>query len=167
MQKIVSAITSGDVPDLISHDIADQAIVPQNAWDDKMVEVSDVVETQKDSILIRRSISRSQYYNNATKKRGAYFIPYKTARAAVPHLELAGREGRLQDGRRAEDLGRVLGFLQADAGEIARNGMRNVYSMGLQCTTTGPADGNNMFNHFLIANGGNGIVTKDGKAASR
>ena len=47
MQKIVSAITSGDVPDLISHDVADQQIIPQNAWDDKIVDVSDVVETQK------------------------------------------------------------------------------------------------------------------------
>ncbi len=38
MQKIVSAITSGDVPDLISHDINDQVVAPQNAWDDKLVE---------------------------------------------------------------------------------------------------------------------------------
>ena len=47
MQKIVSAITSGDVPDLISHDVNDQVIVPQNAWNDKVVEVTDVVEAQK------------------------------------------------------------------------------------------------------------------------
>ena len=39
MQKIVSAITSGEVPDLISHDINDQVVAPQNAWDDKLVEV--------------------------------------------------------------------------------------------------------------------------------
>ena len=44
MQKIVSALTSGDVPDLISHDINDQVVAPQNAWNDKLVEVSDVVE---------------------------------------------------------------------------------------------------------------------------
>ena len=30
MQKIVSALTSGDVPDLIAHDINDQVVVPQN-----------------------------------------------------------------------------------------------------------------------------------------
>src|SRR5215467_6902071 len=30
MQKIVSALTSGDVPDVMQHDIADQAVVPQN-----------------------------------------------------------------------------------------------------------------------------------------
>src|ERR1700740_20495 len=32
MQKIISAITSSEVPDLVSHDVADQAILPQNAW---------------------------------------------------------------------------------------------------------------------------------------
>ena len=41
--------------------------------------------------------------------------------------------------------------------------MRKVYSCGLQITTVGPNDGNNVFTHFLIANGGEGIVTPDGK----
>ena len=47
--------------------------------------------------------------------------------------------------------------------KLRDQGMRGVYALGLQPTTTGPADGNNMFHHFLIAYGGNGIVTKDGK----
>jgi multiple sugar transport system substrate-binding protein len=41
--------------------------------------------------------------------------------------------------------------------------MRKTYGLGLQLTTVGPADGNFLFNGFLIANGGKGIVTKDGK----
>src|SRR5262249_46580369 len=47
MQKIVSALTSGDVPDVMTHDIAEQAVVPQNAWNDKLVDLTDVLETQK------------------------------------------------------------------------------------------------------------------------
>ena len=34
-QKSISALTSGEVPDLIFHD-APQVILPQNAWDDKL-----------------------------------------------------------------------------------------------------------------------------------
>src|SRR5262249_57829233 len=45
-----------------------------------------------------------------------------------------------------------------------RETQRNVYVHGLQPTTNGPADGNNTFHHFLIANGGNDIVTPDGQA---
>src|SRR5260370_19210296 len=48
--------------------------------------------------------------------------------------------------------------------KLRDKGMRGVYALGLQPTTTGPADGNALFYHFLIANGGGGIVTPDGKA---
>jgi multiple sugar transport system substrate-binding protein len=47
--------------------------------------------------------------------------------------------------------------------KLRDQGMRGTYALGLQPTTTGPADGNNLFHHFLIAYGGNGIVTPDGK----
>jgi multiple sugar transport system substrate-binding protein len=161
MQKIVSAITSGDVPDLISHDINDQVVVPQNAWDDKVVEVSDVIDTQKDKYHPTVYLA-TQYYNNTSKKRGGYLIPYKTAvlpfHVWTPLVEKAGY--KLSDAPKTWDA--FWDFFKPMQAKL-RESMRNVYSMGLQCTTTGPADGNNMFHHFLIANGGNDIVTKDGK----
>src|SRR6266478_2388648 len=48
MQKIVAGLTSGDTPDIMFHDIADQAVVPQNTWNDKLIDLTDVIETQKD-----------------------------------------------------------------------------------------------------------------------
>src|ERR1700730_14618774 len=162
MQKIVSAITSGEVPDLISHDVNEQVVVPQNAWDDKLVEVSDVVDTLKDQYHPTVYLA-TQYYNNATKKRGAYMIPYKTAvlpcHVWTPLVEKPGF--KLADAPKTWDA--FWDFFKPMQAKLRDSGMRNVYSMGLQCTTTGPADGNNLFHHFLIANGGNGIVTKDGK----
>ena len=41
--------------------------------------------------------------------------------------------------------------------------MRKIYACGLQITTVGPNDGNNLFVHFMIANGGEDILTTDGK----
>jgi multiple sugar transport system substrate-binding protein len=41
--------------------------------------------------------------------------------------------------------------------------MRKIYALGLQITTVGPNDGNNVFQAFMIANGGGNIVTPDGK----
>src|ERR1700730_9509597 len=73
MQKIVSALTSGDVPDVMSHDIAEQAVVPQNAWNDKLIDLSDVVESQKAQYHPTAYLA-SQYYNNVTKKRSVYFV---------------------------------------------------------------------------------------------
>src|SRR5260370_28454575 len=45
-----------------------------------------------------------------------------------------------------------------------RETQRNIYVHGLQPTTNGPADGNTLFHHFLIANGGDDIVTPEGPA---
>jgi multiple sugar transport system substrate-binding protein len=46
---------------------------------------------------------------------------------------------------------------------LRKQGMRKIYASGLQITTVGPNDGNNLFSHFMIANGGKNIVTPDGK----
>ena len=112
-QKIVSALTSGDVPDLIFH-IAPSTILPQNAWNDKLVDVSDIVEAHK-SELSHTALLSSSYYNSVTKRRGYYLVPLEPGRGAVPHLGRPGREGRLQAVGCAEDLGCLLGLLQADA----------------------------------------------------
>src|SRR5882757_10707859 len=44
-QKIVSAVTSGVVPDLFQNTPAE--IIALYAWDDKLVDMTDVIETQK------------------------------------------------------------------------------------------------------------------------
>ena len=44
-QKIVAAVTSGVVPDLFQNTPAE--IIALYAWDNKLVDVSDVIETQK------------------------------------------------------------------------------------------------------------------------
>src|SRR5215470_19253846 len=84
MQKIVSALTSGDVPDVLSHNIADLTVVPQNAWHDRLIDLTDVVEPQK-SHYHPTALLASYYYNNATKKRGYYQVPY---RISVPPIHV-------------------------------------------------------------------------------
>ncbi len=78
MQKIVGALTIGDVPDVMNHDTAANTVIPQNAWNDRLVDLTDVVETQK-SQYHPTAILASQYYNNVTKKRSVYYAPFKTA----------------------------------------------------------------------------------------
>ncbi len=161
MQKMVSALTSGDVPDVMTHDIAEQAVVPQNAWADKLVDLSDVVEPLKAQFHPTAYLA-AQYYNNVTKKRSIYYAPYKTA--VLPfHIwnSLVEKAGyKLADAPKTWDA--FWDFFKPMQQKLREKGMRGVYALGLQPTTTGPADGNNTFHHFLIAYGGNGIVTKDG-----
>jgi multiple sugar transport system substrate-binding protein len=161
MQKIVSALTSGDVPDVMNHDIADAAVVPQNAWHDKLIDISDVVETQKEHFH-PTALLAAQYYNNTTKKRSYYYAPCKAA--VLPfHIwsSLVEKAGyKLSDAPKTWDA--FWDFFKPMQEKLRDAGMRHVYALGLQPTTAGPADGNNTFYHFLIAYGGNGIVSKDG-----
>ena len=76
-QKAISALTSGEVPDLIFHD-APTTILPWNAWNDKLVDVSDVVETQA-SKLTESAKMNSSFYNSVTKRRSFYLAPVKQA----------------------------------------------------------------------------------------
>src|ERR1700756_5594894 len=68
IQKIVSALTSGDVPDAVQNYISGVTIVPHNAWNDRLVDLSDVIETQK-SHFHPTALLSARYYNNVTKKR--------------------------------------------------------------------------------------------------
>ena len=75
-QKIVSAMTTGDVPDVISYDAADATIIPQNAWDDKVLDLTDILDTQK-SEYAETVIVAAQYYNNVTKNAASTWRPTK------------------------------------------------------------------------------------------
>ncbi len=162
MQKIVGALTTGDVPDVMNHDTAANTVIPQNAWNDKLVDLSDVVDTQKSQYHPTAYLA-AQYYNNVKKKRSIYYAPFKTA--VLPfHIwnSLVEKAGyKMSDAPKTWDA--FWDFFKPMQKKLRDQGMRGIYALGLQPTTTGPADGNNMFHHFLIAYGGNGIVTQDGK----
>ena len=160
-QKTISALTSGDVPDVIDINIADGSVVPQNAWDDKLEDVTDVVETQKSQYHPTAELA-ARYYNNVTKKRRFYVAPYKMS--VLPfHIwnSLVEKAGyKMSDAPKTWDA--FWDFFKPMQQKLREKGMRGVYALGLQPTTSGPADGNALFHHFLVAYGGNGIVTKDG-----
>ena len=63
-QKIVSAVTSGEVPDLFQNTPGE--IIALWAWDDKLVDVSDVVETQKEEFT-ETALLTAYCYNNVEK----------------------------------------------------------------------------------------------------
>ncbi|MBV9250224.1 MAG: extracellular solute-binding protein, partial [Acetobacteraceae bacterium] len=76
-QKAISALTNGEVPDVISLDAPD-SILPQNAWNDKLVDVSDVIESQKEKLSPTALLS-SRFYNSTNKERSYYLVPYKVS----------------------------------------------------------------------------------------
>jgi multiple sugar transport system substrate-binding protein len=160
-QKTISAMTSGAVPDLVFHD-APSTILPQNAWNDKLIDVSDVVDAYRPQ-LSKTALLNSSFYNSATKRRSFYMAPVKQACAPF-HIwgELVAKAGlKLSDAPDTWDA--FWDFFKQVQKELRAKGMRKIYAMGLQMTTVGPNDGNGLFAHFMIANGGQDILTEDGK----
>lgn len=159
-QKVVSALTSGDVPDLMYGDNAPGQIIPQSAWDNKLLDVSDVVATQKDTFL-DTALLASRFYNATTKTRSYYGVPFKSAVLTLPVwrslVEKAG--AKMSDMPKTWD--KYFAWFEPMQKEL-RKSMRNVYALGYTLSTTGD-DPNNTFNAFLIAYGGYGIVTPDGR----
>ena len=160
-QKTISALTSGDVPDLVFMD-APETILPQNAWDDKIIDVSDVVAPYELQLSMTSKLD-STFYNRATKKRSYYLCPIK--QGATPfHIwgDLVEKAG-LKMSEIPTNWDGVWNYLKQAQKPLRAKGMRKLYACGLQITTVGPNDGNNVFRHFLIANGGEDIVTPDGR----
>jgi len=158
-QKIVSAVTSGEVPDLFQANPSE--IVALYAWQGKLVDVTDVVETQK-SLYTETALLSSQCYNGVTKHRSFYGVPYVgavfTNHIWKPLVEKAGF--RIEDVPKTWDA--YYDFFKGVQKNLRKQGMRNVYALGFQVTTNG-VDPNNTFHYFLIAYGGQDIVTKDGQ----
>ena len=158
-QKIISAVTSGAVPDLFHNNPGE--IIALYASDDQLVDVTDGVDTQKEEFTETALLS-AYCYNSVAKKRSYYGVPYISA--VLPNhiwrslVEKAGY--RVEDFPKTWDA--FYDLFKEVQKKLRAQGTRNVYSLGLQVTTNG-ADPNALFNYFLIAYGGGGIVTKDGK----
>lgn len=162
-QKTISALTSGDVPDLAFMD-APSSILPQTAWDDKLVDVSDVVSAYESQLSETAKLG-STFYNKVTKKRSYYLCPVK--QGATPfHVwgDLVEKAG-LKLSEAPDTWDAFWDFFKQTQKPLRAKGMRRIYALGLQVTTVGPNDGNNVFTHFVIANGG-AMVTPDGKLHS-
>ena len=158
-QKVISAMTSGEVPDLFPANPAE--VVALFAWQGKLIDVSDIVETQKEQYNETALLS-AQCYNNQTKQRSFYGVP-TTGATFIFHVwkslvETAGY--KLADAPKTWDA--FWDFFKPVQDKLRAQGKRGVYGIGMQISANG-VDPNALFNNFLIAYGGADIVTKDGR----
>ena len=158
-QKIVSAMTTGEVPDLFTANPAE--IVALYAWQGKLVDVTDVVETQK-SQYSETALLSARCYDSTTRRRSYYGVPL-TGTALPNHIwkSLVEKAGyRIADIPKTWDA--YYDFFKDVQTKLRAQRMRNVYGLGFQITTNG-VDPNYLFHYFLIAYGGQDIITADGQ----
>src|ERR1700730_15162949 len=158
-QRIVAAMTSGVVPDVFQNNPGE--IIALYAWNDMLVDLSDVVETQREEYT-ETALLTVRCYNNVEKKRSIYGVPY-TVGASMNHIwrplvEKAGYQ--MSDIPKTWDA--FYDFFKEVQKKLRAQGMRYVYGLGFQLATIG-GDCNARADDVLIAYGGQDIVTKDGK----
>ena len=158
-QKEVAAITTGVVPELMED--ADFSFTPLNAWDDKLLDVSDIIETQKSQyseiVLLGRHL-----YNNVKKEHSYYGVPMKVASTTF-HIwsSLVEKAGyKMSDIPNTWDA--FIDFFLPMQAKLRSQGMRHVYALGVEISTNG-VDPIATFNAHLIANDGKDLVTADGR----
>ena len=126
-QKIVSAVTSGVVPDLFQNNPAE--ITALFAWEDKLVDVSDVVETQREEYA-DTALALVNCYNNVTKKRSIYGVPY-TIDVFTNHI---WRQLVEKAGHKIDDIPKTwdafYDFFKDVQKKLREARVRNVYGLG-------------------------------------
>jgi multiple sugar transport system substrate-binding protein len=158
-QKAVSAIQSGVVPDVM--EVLDLWFAGLNVWDDRLLDLTDVVEPVK-SQFSPMAVTCCYLYNNPMKKRSYYLAPMKIT--GVPFhfwrslIEKAGY--KISDIPNTWDA--FLDFFKPVQDKLRAQGTRNIYAYGYQLTANG-GDPIATFNAFMIAYGGKDFVTPDGR----
>jgi multiple sugar transport system substrate-binding protein len=158
-QKEVSAMMGGDVPDVM--EFTSYFLPAFSAWDDHLLDVSDVVETQKPHYL-DVALASVHNYDKVTKRRSYYGVPMK-ASAAMFHIWKSMVE---KAGSKVTDIPEkwddFIDFFKPLQQKLRDKGMRHAYAWGLEVSTQGN-DPVRTFSAYLNAYGGAGLVTPDGK----
>jgi len=158
-QKEVAAVTSGLVPDII--DLGDYFFAVLSAWRDQLVDLTDVLETQK-ALFMPTALQTAFAYNSVTKKRSYYMIPNRMAVTPF-HVWKSLLD---KAGYKPSDIPKTwdafLDFFPQVAEKLRADGKRNVYAYSIMISAVG-FDAIGHFDHLMIAYGGKDLFTPDGK----
>jgi len=158
-QKEIAAVTSGIVPDIIN--VGDYFFAVLSAWNDQLVDLTDVIDTQR-SLFTPTALSTVYAYNNVSKKRSYYMIPQ---RAAVTPFHV-WRSLLDKAGYKPADIPNTwdafIDFFQQVQTKLRAQGMRNIYAYSFMISSVG-FDVIGHFDHFMVAYGGKDLFTADGK----
>ncbi|HUZ62335.1 MAG TPA: extracellular solute-binding protein, partial [Acetobacteraceae bacterium] len=157
--KIISAMTTGDVPDICYVDNGDFLITPQAAWKNKLVDVSSVVHTVS-KYYSKTALISVHLYDNVTHTRSYFAVPIKqqALHNSVwrPLIEKAGYH--------VKDIPKTWNaywkFFETVQTKLRAKGMR-IYGLGFSMATK-DSDSTYLINQMILAYGGD-LVSPDGK----
>ena len=158
--KLIAGMQVGDVPDLVHSVTGDRFLVPASAWNDQLVDLTDVLETQKHEFHETAMLS-SRFYNAKLKKHAYYTVPIKCSTLMEqvwrPLIEEAGFSDK--DIPKTQDA--YYDFFQVTQDKLRAKGKR-IFGLGFTMAAK-EADSGTLFHNFLVAHGGRDIVKTTGE----
>jgi multiple sugar transport system substrate-binding protein len=129
-QKLERELQSGNLPDLIAMFKSEKSLTPRLAWEGKLADISDVLQT-RESLYSPMILKAAKFYNNVDKKRSYYALPIHQATIHVYYWkDLLGKIGY-----RSEDIPREWDrfwlFWPKAREELTRKENLDIYGLGL------------------------------------
>lgn len=97
LQKAQRAIQAGNPPDILMSHNAERGLYPYQAWEGKLVDVSDLVEPLA-TLYPPAILDAVNFYNNVEKKRSYYAVPFSQTTNFINYwgdlVEQAGFENK-------------------------------------------------------------------------
>ena len=158
--KLIAGMQVGDVPDLVHSVTGDRFLVPRAAWDDQLIDLTDIVDSQK-AEFHATAIASSRFYNAKLKKHAFYTVPIKCSTLLEQVWRPLIEEAGFTDADMPKTHDAYFDFFQTVQDKLRAKG-RRIYGLGYSMAAK-EADAGTLFHHFLVAYGGKDIVLPSGK----
>jgi multiple sugar transport system substrate-binding protein len=149
MKEVKIALEAGKPPDLLFARTIDYTLLPRLAWDNKLADVSDVLEPVKNT-YIPNALAAASYQNNITQKRSYYAVPIAQQTAHIHYwqnsLEMAG----FNSSNIPQDWDTFWQFWQKVQLVLRQQGQKDISGVGLTLSPTA-SDTFFEFEYFLAA----------------
>jgi multiple sugar transport system substrate-binding protein len=144
-----NAVEDGGLPDILYNYSADWTLYPRYAWENRLVDVTDIVEPLKDwfSPIALESV---YYKNRVTRKRSYYAIPFGEQSTYIHYWKDILKTGGLTEGDIPAQWDKFWKFWETTQNILNQNQSKALKSMGItssQVATDTFCD----FEHFLEA----------------
>lgn len=146
-----NALNNGNPPDILFSNTAEFSLYPRLAWQNKLVDVSDVVEPVK-GLFSPIALKAVTYKNSENPKPAYYAVPIAQLSAGLHYWRDLLADVGLSDTNIPKDWDSFWSFWEMAQDRTNNRGKKDIYGIGLPMSTEA-TDTIFMFEQFLTAYG--------------
>ncbi|MEE3716813.1 ABC transporter substrate-binding protein [Tumidithrix elongata RA019] len=159
-REVKNAIERDNPPDILYSYSGDFSLMPRLAWQNKLADVSDVIQPAKD-LYEPSALQAVSYENNTTKKRSFYAIPISQNTTYIHYWKDLLEESGSSSEKIPKDWNAFWKFWGDSQTALRQKGKSELYAMGMPMSVTA-TDTFYQFEEFLEAYNVQ-LIDKDGR----